>query len=478
VIVNFIASVIRIKIIAIFLGPVGLGIVSQFTTFITLITSTIHIGTPFSLSSVLPGYYANANNESRDKIASYYKTFTLIFLIITILISSIIFIFSDYISLLLIDTAEYSFLLKVISISFPFSVVYSIFESFLRSSGEIGKMVKSSVTANLIAIPSLYFLIKYLNIDGFSYYILIGAIIPIAFLFVYFKSIFQNVSLNKISFLQKREINNVLKAGVTSLIAFLLNQLVILYLRKFIIINFNEEQNGLYQSVLGMSLNLFSFIYSFLSNYTLPQYSMFKNDKTDNPKLISTINETMGFILFLTVPMILGIFSLRIFVIEILYSKLFVSAENLLLFQLLGDLSRVFSSLFSLWMFSRMKIKELIIIDVIFNLLLFLLPNLFINMFPGNLIIIPVSYFSASLIQFILFYIYTGRSLKFSFTSKSQKSILLSALILSSGILISISNAVIGYAANTVLLLIWVFTYLKYIEKKKLKEVFSKIKKG
>lgn len=164
--------------------------------------------------------------------------------------------------------------------------------------------------------------------------------------------------------------------------------------------------------------------------------------------------------------MLLSMFTFRIFVLEILYSRLFISASDLLLFQLLGDLCRVFASLFSLWMFSRMKIKELIFIDTIFNLFVFLSPNILHFCYPGNLIIIPISYFIASLIQFSLFYMYTIRALKFSFTSKVKRIIDSSFIVLILGIGISLSNLTIGYAANIILLITWGIVYLNILKGK------------
>jgi O-antigen/teichoic acid export membrane protein len=454
-----------------FLGPSGLGIVSQFITFIGLITSTIHVGTPFSLSTILPALYKKNDPESKQKLFSYFKFFIGLFVIVTLLISIIVIIFSSNIAYILLDNTEHKIILSIIAISIPFIVLYSIFESFLRSSGQINKMVSVIIISNLIAIPILFFLITYLNITGVAFYILLAGLLPFSMMLILYRKVFTPdfrqfpVKLNNV------EIKNVFKTGITSLLAFLFYQSVILYLRKFIITNFGYEANGLYQSTLGISLNLFAFMYSFLGNHTLPQLSMQVNDGP----IIMILDETAKYIIILVLPVIVILYSFREFIIMMFYSEAFIGASNLMLFQLLGDFFRIFASLFSLWLFSRMKLKPLIIIDLIFNLLLLSFPHIFIIVIQNDLRIVPLSYMLASSVQLLLFYTYTKKILIFKFSKKTKSILYLSVGILIFSVILSSYSLVISYIATFFLLSFWTFIIVKYIEKISIKKIFSDI---
>ena len=451
--------------------------ISQFLTFINLITSTIHVGTPFSLSSILPSLFNSKDSNEYLKIYSYFKFFSIVFLILTILVTIIIFLFSENISYLLVDSVNENKILKIIALSIPFTVVYAIFESFLRSSNQINKMVKVTVLTAVITVPALFILILFFKIEGIAFYILIGSIIPFMMMLFYCKKIFSKDVREKSENLTAHDIKNVFKAGITSLFAFLFNQLVILYLRKFIISNFSNEDNGIYQAVLGLSMNLFAFIYSFLGNHTLTQMSVNKVEGKDDQKLISIINETARFILIILVPILVLMYSYKNLIIILLYSEKFFNANNLLIFQFIGDSFRIFASLFSLWLFSRMKIKILIIVDLIFNISLFLLPNLFLLYTQNDLRIVPVAYMIASFIQFILFFIYTKISLNFKFNFVTRKYIFLSIFILVLNFLISNFLQEYSMYLSWILLSVWGFVLINYIEKMSLKKLFISVRK-
>lgn len=465
----------RVKLYAVFLGPAGLGLISQFLTFISLITTIIHIGTPFSLSSILPSLYKSGDVNSRQKIFLYFKYFILLFLFVTVVVTIIIFLFSSNITYILVDSENENYVLKIIAFSIPFTVVYAIFESFLRSSGQINKMVKVTVLTTLITLPSLIVLVYYSGIEGIAYYILLGSIVPFVIMLFFYKNVFPKEDRNHYRKLSSIEIRNVFKAGITSFFAFLFNQLVILYLRKFIISNFGNDDNGIYQSVLGLSMNLFAFMYSFLGNHTLTEMSMYKVAGKDDAKLTSIINESAKFILLLVVPILVIIYSYRKLIIVLLYSEKFDDASNLLSFQFIGDSFRIFASLFSLWLFARMKIRVLIIIDLIFNFSLFLLPNLLLIFIQNDLRIVPVAYMVASGIQFLLFFLYTKKTVNFHFRADTKKSILISLIIIFSALLISAYFSNIGLYLSWCLLFIWGYLVVHKIEKISLKNIYRNI---
>lgn len=332
-------------------------------------------------------------------------------------------------------------------------------------------MVKVTVITHLISLPLLYILIKYYEIIGIGVYFALVSLIPVIIMLFYFNSVFpKNIRTQK-SNINRYEIYRVFKPGITSLLAFLLNQLAILYIRKFIIDNFGTEQNGIYQSVLGLSFNLFALLYSFLSNYTLPQLSIHKSESSDNQNLITILNDTLKYLLLIIVPLLVITFSFRKFLIVILYSNSFGSAEKLLIYQLFGDVFRIFASLFSLWLFARFKIYTLIIIDLIFNLLLFLLPNLLITV-KYDINIVPISYLTAALVQLILYYIVTKKSINFKFKPVNLKMIMFSFSIVLSTIIISQFNTNIGMVFSIPVLLLFAYLVIRFVEMKSFKETY------
>ncbi|MEM4260459.1 MAG: hypothetical protein QXG00_04440 [Candidatus Woesearchaeota archaeon] len=456
-----IVSFIRVKLYAVFLGPAGLGVISQFITFMGLMNSTIHAGTPLGLSAILPSLYKDGDIGSKQKIFSFFKYFTKIFAFITLFASLIIIVFSGTITQLLLDNDEHSIILVIITLSIPFAAIYAIFESFLRSSGQINRMVKVSVYSNLISLPLLIILIQILSLNGVAIYLSFAGVLPFFFMLFLFKKVFSAEYRSSQVTLNKLDKSFVIKTGITSLISFLYFQVVILFLRKFIILNFGFESNGIYQSVLGFSYTIFAVLYSFLGNHVLKELSMIK----ENDKIIPVLDETAKFIIIVSVPIILLIFGFREIVFVLFYSKLFTFAQNLIMFQLIGDFFRILASLYSLWFYSRLKIKQLIFIDTVFNVLLLTFPYIFINMFPNELRIMPFSYMLASFIQLVLFFMYTKIKLDFKFSFKTFRIILISIFTILSFLLVSSYFVNLGYFIVWVFLLVWGIVIIKFVEK-------------
>ena len=413
------------------------------------------------LAAILSGLYKNNTIISKQKIYAYFRYFTKLFSIVTIALSAIIIIFSSNITNFILGSSEYSNILILLVIAIPFMVNYSIFDSFLRSFEQIDRIVRISIISNAVSLLILIPLIYYYKISGVIIYILVAGIMPFLLFIVQFRNIFRDYLGEFKIKLDRLDKLNVFKIGLSSLLAFFMFQSVIILLRKFIISNFGLEENGLYQSLLGISLNYFIIIYSFFTNHTLPQLSMCETDLD----IISILDSTTKFLMFIIVPLTLILFNYRDIILLLLYSQSFVGASDLLIFQLVGDLFRIFAVLFSLWLIPKMRVRQLILIDFIFNCALLVLPYILIIVYQHSLKVVPISYMLAFIIQFLLYFIYTKRNLNFKFSKKTMSILLISGVVLLLSFIFSWFYKYYGYFAIYVFLIIWIYLVFKHVEK-------------
>ena len=458
------------KIFALILGPSGFGIISQLNNFILLFTQTVHIGTPVGITSEISKLSAIEAVENKIKMKSYFVYFNFVFGILTAFFSVIFFIFSGQISFLLVEDSSYYIVLAIAILAAPLVVIFYIIEAFLRSYEFIDIIVKISIINNIVSLIFLFPLIYYLKYIGIGIYLFIFGSLPFLIYFIFYRNIFdfKKYKVDK-SFLKRKEIMNVLKIGVISLSSSLLHQGAIILLRKFAINNFGLIDNGVYQSVLSTSIAYFSIIYIFLSNYTLPLFSKIIIDS----ELVEEINNNFRFLLFLVLPIIVITFTYRGIIVELLYSKSFNKASTLFLPQLIGDFFRVFAALFGLWTIPRMKIKQMLIFDFLFNLSLFLFPHLYMEILGKNLIIIPVSYMTAFIIHFLLYFIYSKIYLKFYFKKQIIYNAIVSIFVMLLSVLLSYISNLLGYFSTAILLIIWIYLVLNKEEKKSIIAFFK-----
>lgn len=463
--IGFITAIIRGKLYALILGPAGFGIISQINSFVTLISQTVHLGVPVGITSEISKLNSENYELSQKKIKTYFLLFNIVFGMISTVISVMIFIFSGHITLLLVDDSGYSYILSIFVLSLPFMVIYFIVESFLKSFELIDILVKISVISNIISVIFLVILIYFIEFLGVAFYLFIFGVTPLLiFLLLYRNKLkFRRIKIKTFIY-DKTDIKNILKIGLVSLVSSILHQGAIILLRKFTISHFGLVDNGIYQSVLSISISYFSIIYIFLSSYSLPHLSKIKDDKC----LIKDINSNFRFILILILPMVIVSFTYKDLIIQLLYSKSFSTASSLFLPQLIGDVFRAFAALISLWMISRMKIKQMMLIDLIFNSTLILIPYLLFEYFNNSLIIVPASYLIAFSLHFILYFGYTVYSLKFRFEKLILKNIFISIFTIALCFSVCIINNNAGYLFSVIMLFIWILLILNKEEKKKL----------
>ncbi len=201
--------------------------------------------------------------------------------------------------------------------------------------------------------------------------------------------------------------------------------------------------NGIYQSVLTISLNYFGFIFVSLNMYSFPKVSSLKLDSD----IVDEINLNFRYIMFLMIPLIAFIFVFRELVIALLFTKDFASSEPLYKYQFFGDLFKAFSWVLGLWLIPRLKLFLWVTLDMILSANFLVFYILLLNFYENGLISLAIAYLMSNLIHFVLNLIASKKHINFKFQSNN-----LSAGIFGLGLLIilvclSEYKIVFGYIA-------------------------------
>lgn len=444
------------------MGPEGFAVISQIYNFFLLFTSIIVLGIPLGFTSLFPKLLSESNGLKL--VYTYIKAFSTRVVILTCALMIIFIIFSPQLSLLLVENSDFFLILIIILLAAPFTVTYSLVEPYLKAKGEINTIVKVSIISNIVPFLILIPLIIYFGISGVSYYLLLYGCFPIIiFLFFFNRNFFKKIkSSNETLELEKKK--SILKVGIVSLISSFLFQFSIIYIRKFSINSFGIENTGIYQSLLSLSTNYFTFIYVFLANYSLPKLAVV----TSNSEISDEINNNFRLLLFILIPIVIIVFTYREFIIQLVFSNSFASASNYIFFQLVGDIFRAFGALFGLWLVPMEKLKVLIAVDFIMNFLLISLPYIFFNFFHLNIVSLPVTYLISFFIHFLLLFLFTRRSLHFKFTPRNLNNIVISFAVFIISFIAASYFVFYGYFLIPVLLIIWTWFFLETEERKSL----------
>lgn len=392
----------------------------------------------------------------------------------TMLFAVVIFIFSDKFSGFLFDTPEYSAQVRIISVFIPFLVLNSILEGYLRGLKVIKIYVKVIIISNLVNLLIIIPLVWKYGLTGGLIGLLSAYTIYVC---VCSYQLLKNQLIGRLDFKKTFDrflFKKILRVSFVFLISGALFQLTLLLLRRIIIDEMGIYYNGIYQSVIGISMNYFGFIFLSLSTYSFPTISKM----SENEEIVNELNVNIKYIVFLMVPLIIMVFVFRSQVISILFSHEFMVSENLFGLQFSGDYFKALAWATGIWLVPKLKLKQFLYLELVLNANLVLISLIFLNIFGAKLEYISAAYLIAYIIHFILNYYVSKNILGFRIQKQNLKLLVLSFIVLASVMFVSDYNKLFGYLIVLPSLLLWLKISVKKSELIEIKNfVFSKFGK-
>lgn len=438
------------KFLAVLLGTYGIGISSQLLNLNYFIIFIGTVGFPVGLTK----YISEWDKEGKwENILLSIKQVLFILFLVGVIGIIMSFIFAKELSVLLLDSKEFSWLIFIVFCSFPFTAISSVFDSLVKGIKRFGLSVKASITTSIITFIITIIFVYYYNIMGVALGLLISSIcgVVIYYYFLLKEKIWNYKNLLNIKSEKNPVLKNILKIGIASLLVGGLNQLVQLIIRSYIIRKIGVDYNGIYQGVYAISNNYFNIFFMTISIYSLPVLSEMKEKDMVNLEL----NNLLRITLLIIVPIIMFAFTLRYYIILLLYTEKFIPATDYMAFNFLGDFFKALAWVFGAWLIPATKIKMWAIIDFIFDFNYLFLFFILITFFNLHLYSVVIAYFIAFIIHAIISLIVLVKYNKFTFSKINIKSIISSIISLIILILISNYNLIFGYLFVFPILLIW-----------------------
>ena len=160
-VINVIIGFLRNKLIAVFLGTIGMGLISIFESTLDLIKSMVSLG--IDTTGVREVSLASKDKGELDRTVSMIKRWTLILG----LVGACICVFlSRYISLWAFDNDNYTRSIAWLSISLFFNIQAMGELVILQGMRQIGYMIKSGLLWNITAFVLLAPLYYYFGIQA------------------------------------------------------------------------------------------------------------------------------------------------------------------------------------------------------------------------------------------------------------------------------------------------------------------------
>jgi PST family polysaccharide transporter len=384
------------KIVAVYIGPIGIAAVGQFSNFFGIITTIGSAG----INTGIVKYIA----ENKDDEINSQKIISTSF--VTILIASIasgvvLFFTSEFFSNWIFKSSKYVYVIHIVATTLIFSSLNTMLMSILNGRGEVKKYTLANIFSSLfVLILSIFLVVKY-KLSGVLIAIVLGQSI------CFFITLFFVLKCHwfKINFffrnIDKTIFRSLTHFSIMTLVSVSTGPVALMIIRNYIGNNLSWEEAGYWQGVWTISEVYLMLITSSLGVYYLPRLASLKTEKEIKKEIISTAKIILPIVSFLA----LMIFLCKNLVVKILFSDDFTPMLSLFKYQLMGDVIKIASWLIAMQMISKRMTKLFVLTEIIFTLTFVILSILFIDLIgiEGVALAFAINYFLYFVFLFVFF---------------------------------------------------------------------------
>lgn len=313
---NILISIIRSKIVAVLLGPEGMGIMGLFNSTLDLVKSATNMGLQTSAvrEVALAGKEENAIRVSEVGYVLSQLVWCTGFLGVIVT-----FLFAPYLSDFAFNSREYTIHFRILSVTlliYQLTVHYNVLLQGMRRLRLLAQANVIGSTVGLVIIMPLFYFWKY---DAIMPSIIISALI----LYLSARFSARNLKFSPLS-MQWKEVfvrgkQMMLMGVLLSLTGFM--DVIVSYLVKIAITQWGSiAEVGLYNAGYSMVLSYVGLVFTSIGTDYFPRLSAVSGDKLQYNQLINQQFELM--VLVLT-PLILLFIAFSPYLLQLLYSSKF-----------------------------------------------------------------------------------------------------------------------------------------------------------
>jgi PST family polysaccharide transporter len=354
------------KIVAVYVGPKGLGLIGQLTNFVTV--TLVFAGGGFTNGIVK--YIAQYKQFAQTKLGQLISTCFTVSVYSGLVIGAILFATSFFLSGLILGSDQYGSVFRVFGATVVFYSLNNFFLSLANGYKDYKRYNFINSLGSVIGLALSFLLMRIWGINGALLATVTNqsVIFFINYFFVIRKAEWFDLQFLrlKISTTEIRALSRYLLMAVVAAVCAPIAQMCV---RWQISRDFSLSHAGIWEAVNRISNLYLMFITISLTTYYLPKLS-----ETAEPRALKQeIVKVYKFIMPLVIICSASIYLCRHLIIRILFTDEFGEAESLFAFQNLGDVLKISSWLLAFLLVAKGKHKLYIFSEVFFNLTFVLL---------------------------------------------------------------------------------------------------------
>jgi O-antigen/teichoic acid export membrane protein len=389
--VSFFLGIASTKIVSVFMGTSGMALLGSFKNFTGMFKSMSTLG----INNLVVKLVVENKNDKKE-LSIIYSTFFWIFLMISVVLGSVVLIFSGFIADFLFFNNSYVVPIQFFGLLLPLVVINAFWMAIYNGLEEFKKIVFIQIISNVFVFGLTAFLIWKQNIFGGLLSVALSELllVMVTFLFVRRDKKYFRFELQRI--IGKKYFDAIMKFSSMALLSAVIIPMTSMLIRNTIVKQYSIDEAGIWDGVNKLSSFYMLIFSSGLSLYYMPKLASLKTDAEFKDELKSYFKILVP----LFVLMLIAVFLLKGFIIDFAFTAEFSRIKGVLIWQLLGDLLRIMTLAFGYQIVAKSMIKKYFILEITFNLLYLFLSYYLVQIssFEGAL----QAYFFANLFLLVL----------------------------------------------------------------------------
>jgi PST family polysaccharide transporter len=370
--VKMVSSLVINKAVSIYIGPSGLAFIGQFQNFMEVVMTAAR----GAINTGVTKYTAEYGRDN-PKIPILFSTASKISIICSFAVGLITITASPVISEYLLKSKDYTYIFVVFGFTVFLFVLNNLLLSIINGLKEIKTYVAINIIQSLYGLVFTSLLIVFLGIHGALLALATNqSVIFLVILYILRKHPVVRVK----NFTQKfsREEGGKLLAYAamtfTSAATVPVSHLIV---RNYLGETLGWDKAGYWQAIWYISAMYLMVVTTSLSIYYLPRLS----ELNEKAELRNEIFMGCKIILPIVAVLSSGIFFLKDFIIQLLFTSDFYEMRTLFLPQLIGDFIKIFAWLPAYLLVAKAMTKAFIFTEIIFSLSFVFLSFYFVGLF-------------------------------------------------------------------------------------------------
>ena len=330
-------SILRNKLLAVMLGPGGVGLVAQILGLQMFAVGVV----PLGMQTGALRYIARYRAQDPELLARFVATSARLFMWLSLAGTALCLVFLRPITAWAMESTVYAVLVIPPLLGIPFLVQTQMWLTFVQAGLDIKSYSRALIITSILGFIVLVPLVLVWRLKGASIHLFLFAV------FGYFVArwhanramtpeLRRQIASARFDWSSTRDLS---RFGLANLLPFALTLGFPFVIRAQIVHDMGLTANGIYQALFAISTQYLAVPLNAMTTYSFPRISQL----TDLDEINKEVNNAIHLALLFTVVGVLGILLTRDLAIRILFSDKFMAAAVLFPVQMVGDVIKAVS---------------------------------------------------------------------------------------------------------------------------------------